>query len=200
MKLTYSEAVDFLNTLDKTPLQEWYYERAVEDNMIWKECYKSQLMFVRDNLNGLVNAGIDYKEITSVQVISTHCSKSIELPVYLLQRGELFIVLRNNFYNWKMSVINPDFILSDFSTIFHTTSPVETGYTGNPLADCYFEGFPKELVFGYYHESNKDVWSAEIHGDYTMYMTLFKMMEAKRFIKPLEWSAREKNKPFSRRK
>jgi len=175
-----------------TPLQEWYNNQNVPDDMIWKDAMKQQFMFVRDKLNGLVNARIQYEDITPVQVISTHRSKSIMLPVYHLQRDSLNIILRENFYNWKMTVISDKPIINGFTSMFHTTTPLEPDYTGNPLSSVYFEGFPEELCLDYYEETDKCCWSAEIRGDYFMYMTIFMIMKSLGYIKPLEWNTKEK--------
>ncbi|MGH6876113.1 MAG: hypothetical protein ACREHV_01910, partial [Rhizomicrobium sp.] len=138
-------------------LQKWISAAVVGDEMLWKGGFDHQVGFVRDVIVGLVGAGLHYEDIEPIaDVVSTHTSKSICLPVYDLKREDLGLrfIMRNNFYNWKLSVISKKPIICDFTGLFHTTPPVEPDYTGNPLADVYFEGFPKSLVFGYYEPSD----------------------------------------------
>jgi hypothetical protein len=170
----------------KQILQEWFNEQNVSDEMCWKLRFVNQIMFVRDKIGGLVT-----RERDKVFVISTHTSKSIRLPVYFMERNGLQIALRDNFHNWKMSVISDRPIMANFDGIFHTTPPLDPDYTGNPLNSVYFEGFPKDLIFGYYWESDKKKWSAEIHSDYLLYTSIFLILQARWEIEPLAWSVRE---------
>jgi len=179
-----------------TKLQEWISAHLVTDEMLWKGAWGRQVEFVRDALCYLVASGLspddedDYKKFLAIpDVISTHRSKSIELPVYELSRPDLGIrfILRNNFYNWKLSVLSEMPIIADFSGLFHTTPPVEPKYTGNELSPVYFEGFPDDLIFGYYESSDKLRWSAEIQGDHNLYTAIFLTMRAIGAVKPFVW-------------
>src|SRR5262249_30999654 len=149
---------------------------SVGNEMLWKGSWGRQLLFVRDVLVPLVGRGLDYEELAEVpDVISTHTSKSIQLPVYALRRMDKRITfyLRDNFFNWKLSVDSAQPVRADFDGLFHTTPPVEPEYTGDPLSAVYFEGFPEELVFGYYGPSDGKRWSAEIYSDEALYTALF---------------------------
>lgn len=181
----------------RVPLQEWINAQNVSEEMFWKSAWRQQVMFVRDVLTGLVGWGVDHEDRKKMtHVISDHTSKSIRLPVYQIQRPfftpgrELTLVLRENFYNWKLSVISDEPILADFSGLFFTTPPVEPEYTGNPLSSCYFEGFPEELVFKYYEETDKTRWSAEINGDEALWATVFLILRSLGIVKPREWITR----------
>jgi hypothetical protein len=178
-------------------LQKWINERTVGDEMIWKGAFGHQVGFVRDTICNLVGWGLDYEDKERIaDVVSVHTSKSIVLPVYDLRRPDLGLrlVMRNNFYNWKLSVISKKPIIADFSGLFPTTPPVEPDYTGNPLSPVYFEGFPKELIFGYYETSDKKKWSAEIGGDYSLHTTIFLMLRSLDVVKPHQWHTRESHK------
>ena len=71
-------------------LQEWIRDQIVGDEMLWKGSFGSQVGFVRDVLQSLVAAGLHYPECREIAfVISTHRSKSIDLPVYELARPDL---------------------------------------------------------------------------------------------------------------
>ena len=180
-------------------LQEWFNKQRenTPDEMYFKQASGSQIMYVRDALCYLIASGmaddvdvLDRKKI--VTVISEHTSKSVKLPVYNFDRSDigLRIILRNNFYNWKISVISDVPIIADFDGLFFTSPPPDPGYTGNPLSSCYFEGFPNELIFGYY-DTNQSVWSAEIGFDEKLWTVLFLIMKARGQIKPMSWGVRK---------
>ena len=155
-------------------------------------------MYVRDVLAGKVGCGLTYKQYKAMdvaQVISTHRSKSAVLPVYLLQRPDLGLrlILRNNFYNWKISVISEKPIVEPaFEGLFHTIPPIEPDYTGDPLHPVYFEGFPEDLIFGYYSTSDQKKWSAEINGgNEAIWMVIHLIMRGLGAVKSLTWHTRE---------
>jgi hypothetical protein len=181
------------------PLQDWFnaQREATPDEMFYKEASGSQIMFVRDDLRYLVASGLYYEEAKDIcRVISHHTSKSVKLPVYQLSRPDLGLrlILRDNFYDWKLSVISETPIVADFSGLFRTTPPIAREYTGCELASCYFEGFPEELVFGYYEPSDKRRWSAAIGGRNALWTTVFLMMRALGAVKPRVWHTRESRK------
>lgn len=163
--------------MSTSPLQSWINEHTVGNEMQWKGSFGAQLGFVRDTLSRLVGTGLKWEEIERVvDVISTHQSKSIILPVYSMERPDLGLrmIARDNFYNWKLSVISEKPITADFTGLF------ETG--GEAIPECYFEGFPGEFVFGTY-EQNPRRWSAEIHGDHRLWTTVFLIMRSLGVIK-----------------
>jgi len=182
---------------DNNKLQKWITAQTVGDEMLWKGAFGSQVGFVRDTIVSLFGWGLHYEAKDEIpDVISTHRSKSIILPVYELTRKDLGLrlIMRDNFYNWKLSVISEKPVIADFTGLFHTTPPVEPDYTGDPLHQVYFEGFPKELIFGYYEPSDKKKWSAEISGNYGLYTTIFLILRSFGVIAPHEWHTRESHK------
>jgi len=150
--------------------------------MIWKSAARAQVGRF-EALAQIVGVGIGERHervLVGAFVIATHRSKSIDLPVVRFERPDLGVafVLRDNFYNWKLSVLTERPIVDDgFQYLFNTTPPPEPDYTGDPLRDCYFEGFPSRLVFGYYGDGHNTRWSAEIHGDDAVWTTLFLCMK-----------------------
>lgn len=180
------------------PLQQWFNKQRenTPDEMYYKEASGSQIMFARDKLCGLISCGMDDDDFEKrrgiVTVISEHRSKSVVLPVYNFDRSDigLRIIARDNFYNWKISVISDVPIIADFSGLFYTNPPIDPEYTGDPLSSCYFEGFPEDLVFGYY-DTNQSMWSAEIGNNYQLWTVLFLIMKARGQIKPAQWSTRD---------
>ena len=178
----------------REPLQEWISQQTVGDEMLWKGAFGEQMEQMR-GIHRMMSIGLDYEDAKDgvAYVVSTHRSKSITLPVVLFERIDLGIVaiVRDNFYNWKLSVMSFEPIDDPlFPYLFHTTPPVEPDYTGNPLASCYFEGFPNEYIFDY-HCKNQKAWSAEINGICTLKHTLFLCLKALGHVQPLKWNTRD---------
>jgi hypothetical protein len=178
-------------------LQTWFDKQRhnTPDTMLYKKASDMQIMYARDELCSLISMGIEdlTQRMNIVTVISEHTSKSIVLPVYNFDRSDigLRIIARDNFYNWKISVISNTPIIADFNGLFYTTPPLDPEYTGDPLNPVYFEGFPRDLIFGYY-SLNDSMWSAELRTDKELWTVLFLIMKAKGQIKPLQWSVRSK--------
>ena len=156
-------------------LHHWAIDNKPADNMCYEKGFWAQIMFMRDTLSRVIaGKGKTSEEVESAcTVIGTHTSKSIKLPVYRLENKEkgLVIILRDNFHNWKMSVISEIPIVRDFQ-IFYDTPPIEPDYTGDELHPVYFEGFPEDLIFGYQKESDGRKWSAEISNNYDLYFVI----------------------------
>lgn len=178
----------------KDKIQDWFMVNKPAAEMVYKDAMISQVLFVRDDLAPLITQDLS-REVTRTEttfVISTHISKSVRLPVYLLERPGLMIVLRDNFHDWKMTVISEKEVKVDFSRLFHTIPPVEPSYTGNPLARVYFEGFPADLIYDYYEKSDYKKWSAALYGRHYVWTAVWTIACALDFIKPLEWSTSAK--------
>jgi hypothetical protein len=174
-------------------LQKWISAQIVGDEMLWKGAFGHQMMVIRDEIVPLMAAGLVYQESKEIaDVIATHTSKSIRLPVVEVTRKDLGLrfTMRQNFYNWKLSVLAERPIEVDFTGLFHTTPPIDKAYTGDPLADCYFEGFPEDRIYRYYSEDPRK-FSAEIWGDEPMWTSCFLIMRSVGALKPLTWHTRE---------
>lgn len=176
-------------------LQAWATANKPDEDLIYKDGYWKQIIWVRDRLCWLMSRGLH--ERIKARVISYHTSKSVRLPVFELERPDLGLrlILRDNYYNWKLTVMSALPIVADFDGLFYTTPPVDPKYTGDPLAGCYFEGFPRELVFGYYEPSDKRHWSAEINGgDPVLWATVFLIMKSLGAVKPFAWHTKESHR------
>lgn len=108
-----------------TTLQEWAASNPVGDEMLWKKGAEYQTE--------------DFGRVGEIfrcdpEVVSTHTSKSITLPVVEFRRGDLRMICRNNFHDIKVSVWSPRPIDHD---LWGLTAFVGDGYL-NPV---YFEGF-----------------------------------------------------------
>lgn len=192
MKLEVPKAIPSVES--PVPLHQWIKENQPNDEMLWKNAAGRQMTFVRDNLNPLLQNKLKRAERKDIQVISEHRSKSIILPVYVLEREDLKIILRYNFYNWKMSVICGKKIDANFDGLFHTTPPIEPDYTGNELASVYFEGFPEDLCFDYYESTDKKVWSAEISNDQMLWTTVYLILKALGYIESMKWRTKKSHR------
>lgn len=129
-----------------------------DNDKIYQSAASNQFCFIRDS----VGSGLGFE---SGGVIATHYSKSIELPVYLLEYKGLQIILRNNFYDWKVSVNSP----------FPLVLPEDIIRTENEkINPIYCEGFSPEWVFGMYKENNQQ-FTLEIGSDYFLFTLIYFM-------------------------
>lgn len=148
-------------------LQAWLSLNEPEDKMLWKEPFWNQVMFVRDALiRALYNNGAEAEQ-NPVKVISTHTSKSIKLPVYQLTHGGMTITIRNNFYNWGVTV----------------EANEELRYLSKPVfqldtADSCFEGFPDNLRLKPYIETNRRSFSFAVGTDYQLWTAVYQLKQA----------------------
>lgn len=176
-------------------LGAWAIANRPADEMLWRGGAIDQIVFVRDALNPLVQRGIDYDDWNQVRVISTHRSKSIVLPVYEMSRPDLGIrlIARDNFHNWKLSVVSQYDVPVDLSGLCYTSPPRDPGYTGDKLSGCYFEGFPSDLVFGYFDRDRRR-FSAELYGEHDMFTAVFLIMRAVGAVQPMRYHTRDEHR------
>lgn len=188
------------------PIQEWFKEtyldkespNYVSEDLIYRKGGPKQVMFVRDQIAPLVFRGLStdtedgYKSPSEqcAFVISEHHSKSCTLPVYSLEppgKGIIF-TLRDNFYDWKVSVEADREVEIDDVGLFRGSPPVAPDYGGNYLHPVYFEGFPKSRIFGCYSE-NKQEFSVMLESNYQLYTFIFLVMRA---YEGDEWRERQR--------
>lgn len=136
----------------------WAQENKPSDNRIYKEGFWSWIrfisysffdMFFKDYTKDIY----DWDKIEEVvnkhhEVISSHISKSILLPVLKMTYKDAVFVFRYNFYNTEVVVFSDkDIEIESYSDIFE--SKKDTCF--------YLEGIPKEYgVCGSYIESHKN--------------------------------------------
>lgn len=163
----------------REPLQAWFNANQPADDLLWKDGLAEQVMFVRDRVAPLVGWGLSWEVRREgvAFVISTHRSKSVRLPVYELARpdGALRLILRNNFYDWKLSVISEVPLDCDFEHLFVTSKAEDRC---NYLSGVYFEGFPGDLIFGHYDDSDRRRFSASIGGNHALWAAAFLVCRA----------------------
>jgi hypothetical protein len=161
----------------KEQLQDWYskwLEVYRNTDLFWaKSRQLKQVHFVRDELVPLVrNSNRDSAE---AYVIGEHRSKSVRLPVILLEHKNLKLVMRDNFHDWNLSVISEKPVPPDTMRGFTVDYPVRdkerfpNGYIkGNSWDYLFFQGFPEEFQFGPYSESPHN-FSLCLSTDYQLY-------------------------------
>lgn len=140
------------------PLQEWFDPRIdpmKESELYFKESWREQIMFVRDWIVQLLSEDCDFEErrrggSRQAQVISTHGSKSTELPVYHIVGDHMEVWLRGNYYDWKVSVRSAEPVQDIMMKRLITS-----GYD-KAISPVYFEGFEPEWIFGSYLDNPRE--------------------------------------------
>jgi len=161
-----------------------------------------QLHFVRDDLCSILWADVPYdkRENESIRtnckvtgfVVGEHTSKSVNLPVYSLERPDLGIqfVLRDNYHDWNVSVVSEKPIETDlrgfeldFSDSDKKRFESEPWRPGHSWGYCYFQGFPEELQFGPYSQDQRK-FSLCIGSEYKVWTFLFLILRDIRGVGP----------------
>lgn len=150
-------------------LQDWITKNIPEDKMLWEDSMEKQVFFIRDTLSQAfpIKTREEFNQFKdSLMVISEHTSKSINLPVYQVSWKEMVCILRNNFYDWKVSVRSTKKISVDLSSYEFKT--------GKKVTHSCCEGFKAEWVYDSY-ENNKEQFTIEISNDYQLFC-FFKLL------------------------
>jgi hypothetical protein len=160
-----AEFREYYSKILPVDLLTWCRVNEPEDKMLWKPGYWEQVVFIRDTVNPMFYSTYEEYKDNPVMVINTHRSKSITLPVYeinLKQYG-LKLIIRYNFYDWKVSVISDIAIDADFMGLFKENENINS---------LYCEGFKDEQVFQSFKE-NKKQFTVEIRGRYELFTFMF---------------------------
>lgn len=146
-------------------LLSWSRANIPDDDMIYKNGYWKQILLIRDDINAIFYTSSEEYNNNPVMVINTHRSKSIKLPVYEIniKKYDLKLILRYNFYNWKISVISKRKINMYFMDLFNIKENINK---------VYCEGFKDGQVFPSYN-SSKDKFTLEIRDDYRLYTFMY---------------------------
>lgn len=149
-------------------LQDWFNANMPAEALIYKDGMVDQVMFVRDAITGLLaRSYFEYERLP--KVVSTHMSKSVRLPVYYFDSAYTKLIMRNNFYDWKVSVESK-------------TGPLDLDLEGlcgteEAIQDCYCEGFRTEWVLPAYAKS-QERFTVELRDRYHLYTFLFLLKRA----------------------
>ena len=140
----------------------------IDDNLIYKQAGINQAIFVRDEL------GMNLLRGVPVFAISGHTSKSVHLPVYgLTMKNGIKLIMRDNFYDWKISVILPKPLPKNYL-------PMELISNDGDIPDCYLEGFHTEWGFKTYNpeDEKQTKFTVEVYNKYRVYTLLFYLKNA----------------------
>jgi len=172
------------NYYDKyLPVDVTAWMRVNQPDECWKKEYlERQICFVRDVLcdlltpekeikeNELLTADVDELMTAGVNrlqpmVISTYVSKSIKFPVYQIDLKEsgIEIILRNNTYDWKVSIKSEKPLDFDYMGLLDPT---------DVIYPIYCECFPVGKKYGSY-EQNHSRFTFEMWDDYKLYTFFF---------------------------
>ena len=161
----------------------WIRVNQPDKKLLFKDGCGKQVCFIRDTIcrnlflyeeypeakGGKWDDEI-YKKIKAFQpkVISTHCSKSVILPVMEidLKSVDVKLVLRYNFYDWNVTIESEKDIDCDFKGTF----------TDEDYRYCFCQGFPKERIYGMYKENHKK-FTCCITSDYELFTFMWLLRE-----------------------
>ena len=143
----------------------WFRVNEPDKNLIYAKGLGDQVSFVRDTLCSLLRSTYEEWRDNPPLVISTHYSKSVKLPVYQInmEKYGIEMVLRSNFYDWKISVKSDKPLDFDYMGLFNPTEKISS---------VYCEGFPKDKVYGSYEQSHSQ-FTIEIGSRYDLYTFIF---------------------------
>ncbi len=135
----------------KIELELWKKNNPIKETMYFRNAALSQFNEIEQSA---LRCNIN------VFVVGTHTSKSILLPVYLLQNKDASrqLWVRDNFHNYAISIQTEKPIQLDSSV-----AEEEKGM-GDNVFSCYFEGFERNNlpIFTSYKDCSLH-WSAHIY-------------------------------------
>lgn len=146
----------------------WVRVNKPDDKLIYKDGQGNQVCMIRDTImrEMFYEGEYDSKRYDEFQpkVISTHHSKSVLLPVMEinLQKYGVTLTLRNNFYNWNISIESEQEVIFDHKGMINDES----------YDYCFCEGFPINKIFGKYKD-NKNQFTICIGDNYKLYTFMF---------------------------
>lgn len=163
---------DYYNKHLPIDVTTWIRVNEPDDNLIYKKGQGNQVCFLRDTIMRGMFYKLAYGEYKDgeyekyknfqPQVISTHKSKSVLLPVMEIELPSYGIKMtfRNNFYDWNISVESDREITFDHKGLI------------NDNTHCYCEGFSEEKIFNKYSDDKKK-FTISVDDDYKLYALMF---------------------------
>jgi hypothetical protein len=150
-------------------LVAWFLVNEPRKSLIFRESYYNQYHFILDRLRYLVQTGSKDLYDHPVEVVGTHVSKSIKFPVYQIKNEEygLEMILRNNYYDWLVSINSEKPLDFDYAPIFDLFDPARS--------DFGYQGFPSDKCFGSYND-NHSQFTVELDSNYSLDIFTFIMM------------------------
>lgn len=152
-----------------TTLSEFRAANPIPEDM----CYRGAAEAQQVALRSAHEIARHYDRKATISVVGKHMSKSIRLPVVRIDapRVGLRLFLRDNFFNWAISVESSSCADGEFSP------PFSSGGDYDQHA-VYFEGFERSCVYGSYDDSQNrfsgHVWS----GDGGLFLFLVRLFDS----------------------
>ncbi len=161
--------------MEPIELSYWMRKWELDEHLIYNKESVEQASWVRNKIAGNLLK-------CKCFVVSTHHSKSCLLPVYYLKmRNGVKVIMRNNFYDWKVSVEIPveyenprvDLLPEDCLSY----SMVEEKNKKIPW--CYLEGFKEEWSYdAYIPEEPSKKFTIEVPDNERLYVVLHALKHA----------------------
>lgn len=146
----------------QTPLQEWFASRNYFEDpstLIYYGAAKDQVMFFRDRVHPVLVPDYSVRQEAPPLVVGTHMSKSVTLPVYCIKAPNFTLYARDNFYDWKVTIIANKVLEDTFGDLIG-----RGGALGREVNHaCYFEGFEDAWVLGTFADDQQS-FSTEVYG------------------------------------
>ena len=155
------------------PLVTWCRVNEPDTNLLYKDRFGPQISFVSDIIHPMFFKTAHELLDNPILVISTHHSKSVVLPVYQIKTCFATFTLRNNFYDWKLSVDSVIPLYFDIMDLFDEKAEIP---------EVYCEGFPTELVYSSFSKNNRR-FTCELKTNYDLY-TFFYLL--RNYLKSLK--------------
>lgn len=161
-----------MSILDIVPpgesLTKWWIANEPDEKYIYAKAAGNQLCFFRDTLiRGILSRKNYYEQPSGVEVnvIGTHMSKGIVLPVVeIIWRRKCRFVLRDNFYDYKLTVECQDPIVGlEISDLCKTTEEINS---------IYCEGFRPQDVHPSYSR-DQSYFTLEVYSHYALFTIMF---------------------------
>lgn len=120
-------------------LLEYMRENEISKELIFRGSAIDQMCFIRDTLCRSLLCN------TTCWVVSTHNSKSIQLPVYEFEFNGVTVTMRENFYGWVVSLSSSKPVTIDKDLIYYDNDEEIEG-----IHPCYCEGFEEDWAYSSY--------------------------------------------------
>lgn len=132
----------------ETGLQVWSLVNEPSRDRNYYNGYWNQVIFVRDTLAGVITQLMGLEELITAEVVATHTSKSVKLPVYefVLESLGVTLLMRDNFHGWVVSVESESDLDYDFMGLFDSKEE---------LSWQHCDGFPRDRVHRSYENDSK---------------------------------------------
>jgi hypothetical protein len=148
-----------------TNLQIWINNHPTGSEMLWKKAGESQLSFIRDTIPIFFSRDSSEYQNCKQNVVRTHHSKSIELPVVRMEfQNGVTLEVNSNFHTWDLTMELPQAVLipEKYYKELCSFNPME-------LDPVYFRN---KTIHPHYKDSDKQKFSLVFSSNYEVYAFL----------------------------